>query len=607
MVAEKDELLRKRVLYIGSAVPLETADGLDGIQQPLRERYPVDDDNNIQGILSFISILPTGIQLQYVSDPSSILSFPIQSLTLCAAVRCVTTVNASTGEKVARFVSLSSPAAGGSNSKRPAIFTAITRRTEGRKVLECHGFICASSKDALELVQSTAYADRLCKGKVNGTLTSAVQSFHIDSSASTPRGGGMMHETNTLRSSAALGATSATFDEDLPLRLVPGENVSHRVAPEFFEPPPSHGYFYKTKDSQIKTYAVERVTDGESERLRAVSPPSVVVPSRPASERRVPVVTTTPLAPMTLARPATTLVPVRGMATSTATLIRPRFFSPPPPVLRQRPVAVPLAVPTTTVARDPYVFLPPAPTVIDVPYVIRRRPTRRDSDSSSRGSSRSSSPATNGRRLLNGDGAEGSSDVSSRPRTPPTDYEHGPRVSRREQFDRRKGVHREVNGEYGTLPVGVQPVLGAAGYPYDYYVYPSRYSTYGGGGYPPYVIERARSVPPPADRGKSKDQKKSRKTKEKKKQSDRHHRMYGVPSDISTDSVGYMSEAGPVGHPRMPRDFRRAENQFKHERAFSKSLAEENRGSGHDALGNAYSLNEHMSERAAVDHDFNMY
>jgi hypothetical protein len=33
-------LCRSRVLYIGSAVPTITKDGLQGIQQPLLERYP---------------------------------------------------------------------------------------------------------------------------------------------------------------------------------------------------------------------------------------------------------------------------------------------------------------------------------------------------------------------------------------------------------------------------------------------------------------------------------------------------------------------------------------------------------------------------------------
>nr|KAG5709989.1 hypothetical protein BaRGS_030065 [Batillaria attramentaria] len=607
MVQEKDELIRKRVLYIGSAVPIETAEGLDGIQKPLRERYPTDDDNNIEGILSYISIVPSGITLQYVSDPSRILFFPITSLTLCAAVRCVTTVNQTTGERTARFLSLSNPQAGGANSKRPAIFTTITRRTEGRKVLECHGFICSSSKDALELVQYTSYADKLSKGKLNGTVmppaAPASQTYHLEGGHS-PR----HFETNTLKSTSAVSSAAAPVpgpDGEHPVRLVPGEVSSQRVAPEFYEPPPQHGYFYKTRDSQIKTYAVERVLDGESERLRTVSPPAAAtttLPRAPPSERRS-MYAGPPPATMTMPQRTPTLIPVRAVpAVSSATIVRPRFFSPPPPLLRPRPVAMPIP-PGHPMGRDPYVFLPPPPNIIDAPYVIRRKPQRRGSDSSSRGSSRSSSPASpremngDGRRVVNGDGADGSSDVSSRPRTPPTDYERGPRVSRREQFDRRRGIPlREINGDFGTMP---------GPHPYDFYVYPPRYP-YHAAGYPPYMMERARSVPPPAGRGKSKDRKKDRKGKKSKKHG--KSRVYGVPSDISTDSVGYTSEISPGmdrSYPRMPRDFRRFENQFKHERAFSKSLAEENRGGPGDPTGNAYSLNEHMAQRG--DADFNLY
>ncbi|VDK30638.1 unnamed protein product [Gongylonema pulchrum] len=48
---------RCRVLYIGSAVPTITKDGLQGIQQPLRERYPIDDSADTKGIDSWFVII----------------------------------------------------------------------------------------------------------------------------------------------------------------------------------------------------------------------------------------------------------------------------------------------------------------------------------------------------------------------------------------------------------------------------------------------------------------------------------------------------------------------------------------------------------------------
>lgn len=46
-------LCRCRVLYIGSAVPTVTKDGLQGIQQPLKERYPANENTETKGIDSW--------------------------------------------------------------------------------------------------------------------------------------------------------------------------------------------------------------------------------------------------------------------------------------------------------------------------------------------------------------------------------------------------------------------------------------------------------------------------------------------------------------------------------------------------------------------------
>lgn len=42
-----------RVLYIGSAVPIISKDGLQGIQQPLKERYPANENTETKGIDSW--------------------------------------------------------------------------------------------------------------------------------------------------------------------------------------------------------------------------------------------------------------------------------------------------------------------------------------------------------------------------------------------------------------------------------------------------------------------------------------------------------------------------------------------------------------------------
>ena len=99
-------LCRCRVLYIGSAVPTITKDGLQGIQQPLKERYPIEDTPETRGIDSWfdsqtrilfesmhlrLSVWSNGILLEYIEgDKKSETNFwPINTLHYCAAVRFV--------------------------------------------------------------------------------------------------------------------------------------------------------------------------------------------------------------------------------------------------------------------------------------------------------------------------------------------------------------------------------------------------------------------------------------------------------------------------------------------------------------------------------------
>lgn len=144
-------LSRCRVLYLGSAIPLETAIGIEAIQAPCRDRFDnVDPSNRASGIDSVLSVYSSGIMLQYTGDPSSKNWFPIQTLHVCAAVKAVS------GAGPLRFVSLDTAAA--QRSSNPPMFACIMRRTKGIKVLECHVFICKSAQAAMALVQSCTHA-----------------------------------------------------------------------------------------------------------------------------------------------------------------------------------------------------------------------------------------------------------------------------------------------------------------------------------------------------------------------------------------------------------------------------------------------------------------
>ncbi|KAE9417258.1 hypothetical protein Angca_000382 [Angiostrongylus cantonensis] len=158
-------LCRCRVLYIGSSVPTITKDGLQGIQQPLRERYPVEDTPETRGIDSWLSVWSNGILLEYIEGDkkSETAFFPINTLHYCAAVRYVNVTGYAIEGGGERFLPLDSPFANIPDSPHPPIFAAILRRTTGIKVLECHGFICTNNKAANALVRCCfhAYADSI--------------------------------------------------------------------------------------------------------------------------------------------------------------------------------------------------------------------------------------------------------------------------------------------------------------------------------------------------------------------------------------------------------------------------------------------------------------
>merc|ERR1719225_1686144 len=159
---EPTPICRCRVLYLGSAVPHVTKDGLQGIQEPLKELYPEDGALGAKGIDSWLSVWSNGFLLENVDENRKKVSrfFPIDSLHYCAAVRYVQ-VPGTSGEKVQRFLPLDPPFARNPNINHPPLFAAILRRTTGIKVLECHVFICKreTAANALGRCSFHAYAD----------------------------------------------------------------------------------------------------------------------------------------------------------------------------------------------------------------------------------------------------------------------------------------------------------------------------------------------------------------------------------------------------------------------------------------------------------------
>lgn len=165
--SDSTPICRCRVLYLGSAVPHITKDGLQGIQEPLKELYPEQGALGARGIDSWLSVWSNGLLLENVDENHKKITrfFPIESLHYCAAVRFVLvpekSANGGGGATQPRFLPLDSPFARSPNPNHPPLFAAILRRTSGIKVLECHTFICKREMAANALVRCCfhAYAD----------------------------------------------------------------------------------------------------------------------------------------------------------------------------------------------------------------------------------------------------------------------------------------------------------------------------------------------------------------------------------------------------------------------------------------------------------------
>ncbi|KAL0266592.1 UNVERIFIED_CONTAM: hypothetical protein PYX00_009092 [Menopon gallinae] len=183
---ESTPICRCRVLYMGSAVPHITKDGLQGIQEPLRELYPEQGALGARGIDSWLSVWSNGLLLENVDENHKKVTrfFPIESLHYCAAVRYVLVPEkASNNPSNPKFLPLDSPFARTPNPTHPPLFAAILRRTTGIKVLECHAFICKRELAANALVRCCfhAYADSSYakhideKSSIYGTLRNGTQ------------------------------------------------------------------------------------------------------------------------------------------------------------------------------------------------------------------------------------------------------------------------------------------------------------------------------------------------------------------------------------------------------------------------------------------------
>jgi len=183
-------------MYLGSSVPHITKDGLQGIQEPLRELYPDEESlaSGNAGIDSWLSVWSNGILIENVDENGREVKrfYKIEALHYCAAVKYVPLISdsqrqlqennqtdslsANSSNNMPKFLPLDSPHARmqQQQSTNPPIFASILRRTTGVKVLECHAFICKREAAANALVRCCfhAYADTMYAKQIGADIDS---------------------------------------------------------------------------------------------------------------------------------------------------------------------------------------------------------------------------------------------------------------------------------------------------------------------------------------------------------------------------------------------------------------------------------------------------
>ncbi|XP_053694793.1 uncharacterized protein LOC128742450 [Sabethes cyaneus] len=215
-MGDSTPICRCRVLYLGSAVPRQSKDGLQGIQEPLRSLYPSEGAIGAKGIDSWLSVWSNGILLENVDENRKQVTrfFPIDSLHYCAAVRQVLIPERGNNNPEPKFLPLDSPFARTPRAQHPPIFAAILRRTTGIKVLECHTFICKREAAANALVRCCfhAYADnsyaRQLEGSAGSGSSNSVYGTIGGKSNGTAEGGGWRSRTGSTTTLNSVGVNS---------------------------------------------------------------------------------------------------------------------------------------------------------------------------------------------------------------------------------------------------------------------------------------------------------------------------------------------------------------------------------------------------------------
>ncbi len=319
VLAQHIPLAKCRVLYLGSAKPGDHEDGLQAMQQALKERFRIDTGGEMQAVDAWLTAYSTGLQMVYAGNNKISAWFPIQTLCICAGTKCIIAQNQATGERAAHFEPLDSHFS--RLSEYPPIFSCILRKEDTENPVDCHVFVCKSETAAMALVQSCTHAYEHREGWTMGPPPSD------DDEENKP-------------------PPSQVYAQPQKKKPV----VERTATADFYMQPPKQGYFYTTDKNLVRKH---RVFSGGT--AAAMSLPATMMPTRVATmPPRQPIIPFRTMGPMMMRPP-------HGRPPPPPFFIRRPMFPPPPPPMMRPPPPPMMMRPPLRGFRPPPMTGPPPP------------------------------------------------------------------------------------------------------------------------------------------------------------------------------------------------------------------------------------------------------
>ena len=167
----EEPICKCKALYLGTSVfnqdnkkVNESNLNLAQLQHTIAERYPIDGSNYAQGIQTWLTIFPSGLQMEHASfkkncSISALFYYPIKSLVYCGALRFTADSEDFTKNSQRwKFVPLDTETAQKThNSRNPPLFVVFLKAIDPntkKQVIECQVFVIGMIKTAMKLIES---------------------------------------------------------------------------------------------------------------------------------------------------------------------------------------------------------------------------------------------------------------------------------------------------------------------------------------------------------------------------------------------------------------------------------------------------------------------